>query len=265
MQKSENTAKKIIIIKRSKKSHGGHLGGSWKVAYADFVTALMALFLVLWLVSAASKLQKEQLAGYFKEYKLFNYRGVSDVPGTSAQAPPEHQSATVGDSEKPNDVPSEEPNEEKIAESIKMSIREKFNALKDQISVEVFDKGVRIDAKYSEIEPLFDTGSSIPTETCRRILSEIGEVIKDLHNKVAIEGHTDAVVYSGGNYTNWELSTDRASTARKILSQSGISDGRIIRVSGYASSMPLIKSDPNDPRNRRITILLYNENANPND
>ncbi len=248
MQKSE---KSVIIKKVKKGGHGGHHGGSWKVAYADFVTAMMAFFLLMWLISAASQEQKEHLAGYFKEFSLFDYKGVSDAPGMTEQAPPEHQSATIGDTA----------SDEEIVEMLNKHIEEKLEDLKDQITVESSDQGVRIEATHKENKALFDSGSTIPTAVGQKILSEIGLGIKDLKNKIAIEGHTDAVQYSGEQYTNWELSTDRASTARRVLTQSGVNPERIERVSGYASSKLLNKTDPKDPKNRRISIMLFNESA----
>jgi chemotaxis protein MotB len=276
----KNEKSMIIIKKVNKGGHGGHHGGSWKVAYADFVTAMMAFFLLMWLISAASQQQKEHLAGYFKEYTLFDWKGTSDVPGTSQIAPPEHQSATVGDSPTssmtgPGDAPlSKEPMEEiplsdmretltseQLVSVLTQRIEKKLEELKDQITIEVFDKGVRIEARHKEGQPLFPSGSSTPTAVGQKILSEIGLGIKDLKDKIAIEGHTDAVKYSGDKYTNWELSTDRASMARRVLQQNGVNVDRIQRVSGCASSKPLNQSDPYDPKNRRISILLYNENA----
>lgn len=274
MQKSDAPVKKIIIKKVNKGGHGGHHGGSWKVAYADFVTAMMALFLMLWLISAASKEQKEHLAGYFKEYTMFDYKGISDIPGTSMLSPPEHQSATVGDSEKPNDETeaslgkggesSEEkgPTDEQIAAMVNIHITQKLGELRNLITVEIVDQGVKIEANYNEKTPLFDSGSTALTAVGQKVLSEIGNGIKGLPNKIAIEGHTDAIVYSGNDYTNWELSTDRASTARKILGQTGIAPERIDRVTGFAASRPLIKSNPKDPKNRRISILLLNMTTN---
>lgn len=272
----------IIIKKVNKGGHGGHHGGSWKVAYADFVTAMMAFFLLMWLISAASQQQKEHLAGYFKEYTLFDWKGTSDVPGTSQIAPPEHQSATIGDTptssmtgESPPSKETEEsrpPSDmketltsEQLVNVLTQRIEKKLEELKDQITIEVFDKGVRIEARHKEGQPLFPSGSSSPTVVGQKILSEIGLGIKDLKDKIAIEGHTDAVKYSGDKYTNWELSTDRASMARRILQQNGVNVDRIQRVSGCASSKPLNVADPYDPKNRRISILLYNENTKINE
>jgi chemotaxis protein MotB len=274
----KNEKNMIIIKKVNKGGHGGHHGGSWKVAFADFVTAMMAFFLLMWLISAASQQQKEHLAGYFKEYTMFDWKGASDLPGTSTNAPPEHQSATVGDTPTSSMSTGEAPpikeieallpkgiketlTSEQLVDVLTQRIERKLEELKDQITIEVFDKGVRIEARNTEGNPLFDSGSSTPTAAGQKILSEIGFGIKDLNDKIAIEGHTDAVKYSSDQYTNWELSTDRASMARRILQQSGVSVDRILRVSGCASSKPLDKTDPYDPKNRRISILLYNENA----
>lgn len=279
MPKSDK--KQIIIKKVNKGGHGGHHGGSWKVAYADFVTAMMAFFLLMWLISAASQQQKEHLAGYFKEFTLFDWKGASDVPGASQIAPPEHQSATIGDksssmaSEQKSKLTEEEEEaaikemiekrealtKEQIVNVLTQRIEKKLAELKDQITIEAFEKGVRIEAKHKEGQPLFPSGSSHPTAAGQKIFTELGLGIKDLRDRIVIEGHTDAVKYSTEKYTNWELSTERASTARKILQQNGVSIDRIQRVSGCASAKPLPGTDPYDPQNRRISILLYNENA----
>lgn len=264
MRKNENDL--IIIKKVNKGGHGGHHGGSWKVAYADFVTAMMAFFLLMWLVSAATQSQKQQLAGYFKEYSLFDWKGVSDVPGESKSPPP----GSIGDSptstateKSPPGADEETMTNEQIAKVIAQRIEEKLEELKDQITIELFDQGVRIEARHKENQPLFASGSSAPTAAGQKILTEIALGLKDLPNQIAIEGHTDAVKFSGEKYTNWELSTDRASAARRIFQQNGVSADRIFRVSGYASSIPLNQAYPFDPKNRRISILVYNEHAKP--
>lgn len=256
MPKSDKGGKNIIIKKIHKGGHGHH-GGAWKVAYADFVTGMMAFFLLMWLISMASPDQKNHLAGYFKEFSLFDDSGMTDSPSTSTMIPPVHLAATVGDST----TESEIVDSEKIAEMINEAIEKKLQEIKDQIIVEVFDQGVRVDAINRENKPLFDSGSSTPTKLGHKVMKEIGMSIKGLSNKVAIEGHTDAVKYSGDKYTNWELSTDRASTARRVFHEIGISPDRIQRVSGFASSQPLKDVDAYDPKNRRISIILYNENA----
>lgn len=255
--KGDKAEKKIVIKKINKGGHGGHHGGAWKVAYADFVTGMMAFFLLMWLISMASPDQKNHLAGYFKEFSLFDDSGMSDNPSTSTRVPPDHLSATVGDS----DTDSELTSSEKIADMVNEAIEKKLQEIKDQIIVEVFDQGVRVDAINRDNQPLFDSGSSTPTPLGRKVMREIGLSIKDINNRIAIEGHTDAVKYSGDKYTNWELSTDRASMARRVFHDIGISPDRIQRVSGFASSQPLKNTDVYDPKNRRISIILYNENA----
>jgi len=256
-EKGDKAEKKVVIKKINKGGHGGHHGGAWKVAYADFVTGMMAFFLLMWLISMASPDQKNHLAGYFKEFSLFDDSGMSDTASTSTKIPPEHLSATLGDSAKDNELTSDE----QVAEMVNKAIEKKLQEIKDQIIVEVFDQGVRIEALNRDNKPLFDSGSSTPTRLGRKVMSELGLAVKDINNKIAIEGHTDAVKYSGDKYTNWELATDRASMARRILHDSGISPDRIERVSGFASSKPLKNTDAFDPKNRRISIILYNENA----
>ncbi|MFA6008829.1 MAG: flagellar motor protein MotB [Desulfobacteraceae bacterium] len=256
-EKGDKAEKKVVIKKINKGGHGGHHGGAWKVAYADFVTGMMAFFLLMWLISMSSPDQKNHLAGYFKEFSLFDESGMSDSASTSTKIPPEHMSATLGDSAKDNELTSDE----QVAEMVNKAIEKKLQEMKDQIIVEVFDQGVRIEALNRDNKPLFDSGSSTPTRLGRKVMSELGLAVKDINNKIAIEGHTDAVKYSGDKYTNWELATDRASMARRILHDSGISPDRIERVSGFASSKPLKNTDAYDPKNRRISIILYNENA----
>ncbi len=260
MQKSEKGdkgEKKVVIKKINKGGHGGHHGGAWKVAYADFVTGMMAFFLLMWLISMSSPDQKNHLAGYFKEFSLFSDSGMSDNPSTSTKIPPEHLSATVGDSTKDSGLPSDE----EVASMVNEAIEKKLQEIKDQIIVEIFDQGVRIEALNRDNKPLFDSGSSSPTALGRKVMTELGLAVKGIKNQIAIEGHTDAVKYSGDKYTNWELATDRASAARRILNDSGINPDRIERVSGFASSKPLKDTDAYDPKNRRISIILYNENA----
>jgi chemotaxis protein MotB len=251
----------VIIKKVVKGGHGGHHGGSWKVAYADFVTAMMAFFLLMWLVAAASQTQKQQIAGYFKEYSLFE--GLSDKPGASETPPP---AGTKGGPQESSPAGGLDPGQsetnmtnEKLVDILTERIESRLEDLKDQISIDIFDKGVRIEATHKEGQPLFDSGSSSPTPAGKKIFSEIGFGIKDLPNMIAIEGHTDAVKFSGDKYTNWELSTDRASTARRILQQSGVNADHIYRVAGYASSIPLNPTNPYDPKNRRISILIFNQ------
>ncbi|HEX7519893.1 MAG TPA: OmpA family protein, partial [Candidatus Deferrimicrobium sp.] len=134
--------------------------------------------------------------------------------------------------------------------------------VKDQVLVEVFEGGVRIQLVDKDGRLIFPLGSAEPTQAARKIFDVIAGSIKDVPNKIAIEGHTDALTYSSGRYTNWELSTERASAARKELEEHGLDPDRLTRVSGFAATEPLIKGNPNDPRNRRISIILQYPTGN---
>jgi chemotaxis protein MotB len=254
-----------IIIKRVKKvSRDGHHGGSWKVAYADFVTAMMAFFLLMWLITMVSPEKRARIADYFKHFSLFEQSGSSFLENTS-----EIMKETAGEAPK---VPQELGNfgsdlmsKEDLKEKLKKEIEEKLAALKDQIMVDIFEGGVRIQVVDKDGNSMFERGSANLSPNAKKILSVIAENIRDLNNKVAIEGHTDAISYSSSKYTNWELSTDRASSARKELENNGLSPDRLARVAGYAATEPLVKDNPNDPKNRRISIiLLYPSNKKEN-
>ena len=145
---------------------------------------------------------------------------------------------------------------QEFKESIKRAIEEKLGDIKDQILVDIFEGGVRIQLLDNEGNPMFDLGATNPTAIAMRILQVIGENIKTLPNPVAIEGHTDSLVYKGTSYSNWELSTERALMTRKILERFGLDSLRLTRVAGYADTMLLVKEDGKDPRNRRISIIL---------
>jgi chemotaxis protein MotB len=243
-----------IIIKKVRKQYGeGSHGGSWKVAYADFVTAMMAFFLLLWLITMVSPEKRAKVSTYFKHFSLFEKAGSSFMENTSQifsetgegykKIPKELQGSF---NTKPQD----------LKESIKKAIENKLSDIKNQVLVDIFEGGVRIQLVDNEGNPMFDLGATTPTSTAVRILQVIGDNIKTLPNPVAIEGHTDSLAYSGSAYSNWELSTERALTTRKFLEKYGLDPGRLARVAGYADTMPLVREDGRDPRNRRISIIL---------
>ena len=249
---------KIIIKKVKKGGHGGHHGGSWKVAYADFVTAMMAFFLLLWLLTMTSQEKRARIATYFKTFSLFEKGGTSmlmDKPGgTVGDSGGQFGKLETEEGKGASDVPSFSP--EKIQQGIKSEVASKLSDVQDQILVDVFAGGVRIQLVDKEGKSLFPLGGSELSPKAKKILAVIAENIKSLNNKIAIEGHTDALHYSTSGYTNWELSTERASAARKELEKDGLNPDRLVMVAGYASTQPLIKDNPNDPRNRRISIIL---------
>ncbi|MFA6149254.1 MAG: flagellar motor protein MotB [bacterium] len=253
------SAPKSVIIKRVKKrgEEGGH-GGSWKVAYADFVTAMMAFFLLMWLVTMVAPEKRISVATYFKHFTIFEKSGSSFM---------EKNAAIVSETGGEISVPKEfneggkkevnlEVSREQLQEKLRSTMEKQLADVKDQVIVEVFEGGVRIQLVDKEGREVFSLGSAEPTQIARKIFHVIAGSIKDVPNKIAIEGHTDALTYASSRYTNWELSTERASAARKELEANGLDTGRLARVSGFAATEPLIKGDPNDPRNRRISIIL---------
>ncbi len=253
---------KIIIKKIKKQSAAGHHGGSWKVAFADFVTALMAFFLVMWLVTMVSPEKRARIAAYYKHFSLFDQSGSSFMEDNS-----EIMKESGGESSK---VPQEfgESNsdimsKEDLREMLKREIEAKLADVKDQIIVDMFEGGVRIQMVDKEGNPLFALGSANLSSNAKKILNVIAENVKGIENKVSIEGHTDAISYSSNKYTNWELSTDRASAARRELENNGLNPDRLSRVAGYAATEPFVKDNPNDPKNRRISIILMYPSNKP--
>ncbi|BCB96095.1 hypothetical protein JZK55_10170 [Dissulfurispira thermophila] len=251
---------KSIIIKKVKKGHEGHHGGAWKVAYADFVTAMMAFFLLMWLLAMVSPEKRAALSEYFKHFSIFEKGGQSFMMEGQQQvlekSGGEMKTFDFGEGKaalSPED----------LKEKLKEAIEEKLKELKDQTVVDIFEGGVRIQLVDLEGKSMFQPGSAQLTPSAKEILKIVSENIKDLPNKIAVEGHTDASPLKAGRITNWELSTDRASSARRELELNGIDSARIARVVGYADTELLIKDNPYDPRNRRISIILLQSKVEP--
>jgi len=250
-----------IIIKKGKKGHAGAHGGAWKVAYADFMTAMMAFFLLMWLLSMVVPEKRAGVEQYFKEFSLFDKQNALDARQGGAMMPdqdkpPVPQRDQLTEPAEHGKTPAVQPEQlkSKLQEAMTLSLPD----VQDQISVDVTEAGVRIQIGYKEEDPLFAKGSPELTAKGRKAIQFIGAQIRNLPNKVEVEGHTDSVNYSGGRYTNWELSTERASSARVALEQGGLQEERLARVSGLASTQPLFPNNPADPRNRRISILVRN-------
>ncbi len=244
-----------IIIKKVKKVEGGHHGGSWKVAYADFVTAMMAFFLLLWLITMVSPEKRARVALYFKYFSLFEKGGVSFMEKTSAIFNEPGESPDKAFAPNYGNNPSLSP--EALREAIKNAIETLLEDVKDQILVSIVSEGVKIEIFDRDGSSMFQLGSAELTDRAKNILRVLAENIKEVTNPLYIEGHTDSYSYSSrSNYSNWELSADRANTARRYLESLGIAPQRIIKVIGYADKDPLIKKNPRDPRNRRISIVV---------
>ncbi len=255
---------KSIIIKKVKKVQGaGAHGGSWKVAFADFMTGMMAFFLLMWLVNMTTKPQKEKLAHYFQEYSIFAEGGAGGTTQmiSTEQAVPAAQititqtPAASGDAEGEGSPAGLEQLKNKLQQEIEQQLAD----LKDQVHIEVFEGGVKVDIMDKEGNPMFPLGSTTLTVSGQKILKVVCDNIKSTSSRIEIEGHTDAVSYANKEFGNWELSTARASAARVEVEKNGIPSSRLRRVSGYAATEPIIKENPFDPRNRRISLRLYPE------
>ncbi|MCK6550131.1 OmpA family protein [Myxococcota bacterium] len=251
-----------IIIKKKKASHGhGHHGGAWKVAYADFVTAMMAFFLVMWAMGLSDSTRRA-ISGYFREPGVFEYMQGKGAPIEAVGAP---QGGDSGESKANKAKPSRIKIRDslvklagkfdgKLAEMAKSN--PKLSKLKDSVSVEMTPEGLRIELTESEEIPFFAVGGSEPSAVTREVLATIGPELAALGNALEIEGHTDRRPYPGSHYTNWELSSDRAHAARKILRDNGVADDQFMAVSGYADRRPRKPEDPYDVANRRISIVV---------
>lgn len=251
--------KSIIIRKVVKKGHGGGHGGSWKVAYADFVTAMMAFFLLLWLITMVSPDKRAKVSHYFRYFSIFEKSGTSVLDMHKANLP------VVGISPIPETVSEDEitgiapqPTAQ-FQEKMTEEIQTRLSDFKDQIMVEEFDGGLRLELMETDGHPMFPSGGNELTPEAKKILQVIMENLQQNKTKIAIEGHTDAKGFASNRYSNWELSTERASAARKELEKNGLAPDRILRIAGLASTQPLIKDNPLDARNRRISIFLFNE------
>jgi chemotaxis protein MotB len=232
--------KRPIIIIKKKGGHGGHHGGAWKVAYADFVTAMMALFIVLWLLNSSKQVQ-EAVGGYFK-----------DPTGTSKKV----GSNMVGTGE--NFVLSRD-NMPKLKDQLQQALRQMsdFAKLQNHIEMTVTTEGLRIELSESASGTFFDSGSPKLNADGRELLNTLAQELGKLPNKLSIEGHTDSQPYSGkANYGNWELSTDRANAARRLMQANGIRPDQVTQVRGFADQRLRKPDAPLDPANRRISLIV---------
>jgi len=229
-----------IIILKKKGGHGGHHGGAWKVAYADFVTAMMALFIVLWLLNTNKKIQ-EAVGGYFKDPTATSKKVSSKVPGAG-------ESLVVTKDNMP-----------KLKDQLEMAIKQMpdFERLKNHIDMTVTADGLRIELSESASGTFFDTGSAKLKPDGTQILVSLARELGKLPNKLSIEGHTDSQPYAPtATYSNWELSSDRANTARRVLQANGIRADQVSQVRGFADQRLRKPDAPLDPSNRRISVIV---------
>lgn len=229
----------IIVIKK-KAGHGAHHGGAWKVAYADFVTAMMAFFMVMWLMNSNEKI-KESVAGYFK-----------DPDGKGRQSG--SASAGAGDALNVN-----KDNMSSLKEQLEEAMKKMpdFEQLKDQVSMTVTGEGLRIELLETERGMFFESGSARPSENGEELIVMLAKELGALPNHLLLEGHTDSKPFAGGgNYTNWELSADRANSARRLMEGSGLRVGQVAQVRGFGDRSLRVPGDPLAASNRRVSVIV---------
>jgi chemotaxis protein MotB len=277
---SEN---KTIVIKKIKKGGHGHHGGAWKLAYADFVTAMMAFFLLMWLLGTTEPSVRQGIADYFTDpwrpslaggantgdATSIIQGGGEDVTQSEGQVKltNEGKQQTVADA---SDTDTDE-EAERLDINHLMKLKERIdnlietnpllNQFKSQLKIDFTTEGLRIQIIDQEKKAMFNTASARMEPYAAQILDQLAPVINELPNRISVSGHTDSVPFpgSGQGYTNWELSADRANAARKQLVRGGLKDEKIIRVVGLASSVHLDREDPYNPMNRRISIIVLNK------
>ncbi|MDB6062669.1 MAG: chemotaxis protein MotB [Verrucomicrobiaceae bacterium] len=291
----KNTMQPIIIKKKKAGGHAPH-GGAWKVAFADFATAMMAFFMVMWLMAAASDPQKKAIAGYFNDAGggLVGPGGANtgviqfDHPQTSPEAmrpPPIMNSERGGENQQsagegvthPSPVQltddqmreqfekQETENLAKLKQELENELAKSTSALRelrDQIIIDYTGLGLRIQIVDKEQRPMFDIGSARMKNYSLDVLEALGPLLNSVENRISVTGHTDAVSYgSGASYSNWELSADRANAARRALVNGGYPEDKIVTVQGMGSAAPFKVEAPNDPINRRIAILVLKKSV----
>jgi chemotaxis protein MotB len=238
----ESKPQPIIVVKRERHDKGHH-GGAWKVAYADFVTALMSLFIVLWLMNANEKIRKA-VAGYFNDP-----RGTASLTGTTMTG--------TGDVVLPAANDSLRLLKERLEREIRA--RKELEKLSKQIEITITPEGLRIELLEDKNGTFFESGSARLSGNGQELLALLASELKTLPNNLLIEGHTDAAQYAhGAGYTNWELSADRANAARRLMQRKGVRSDQVTQVRGYADQLLRVKNNPYDPSNRRISILVKN-------
>ena len=279
--------KKPIVVKRIKKVMGGHHGGAWKIAYADFVTAMMAFFLLMWLLGSTAKGDLQGISEYFKTPLLIAMAGGSGSGDSSSILKGGGQDLTrsAGQVKRGATPPQNKYVDLKAAQmeilrrerlkeiekltqlkgSISKAIEgnETLRKFTNQILLDITTEGLRILIVDEQNRAMFKSGRAQLEPHTREILQEIGKMLNTVPNKVSLSGHTDAAPYLGGNkgYSNWELSADRANASRRELIAGGIADEKIVRVVGLSSAVLFDKSDPLNPTNRRISLIVMNKKA----
>lgn len=262
-----------IIIKRLNKCpHVAH-GGAWKIAFADFMTAAMAFFLMLWILGGVNDEEMKAMAEYFRDPSV-----IESAPSTLVESKEAGQTADAmidmgGFKDAPkgtegDDDGSEKADEIASLEAMKLALEQKIEEndalreLKEQLKIDITPNGLQVQILDDRKRPMFGSGVDIPKEYALKLLREVGSVLASTSNKISIAGHTDSSGYhASSEYTNWELSADRANAARRLLLEGGVDTSRIAQAVGMADTIPFDKENPYNPRNRRISIIVLNKEA----
>ena len=280
---SDDLSQKPIIIKRIKKVSGGHHGGAWKIAYADFVTAMMAFFLLMWLLGSTTQGDKEGIAEYFKtplKIALAGGAGSGDsssvIKGGGEDLSRRMGQVKRGDIEEIKraiNLEAAQAEKQRLEieqfKNLKKRIEQVIEAnpslvnFKKQLLLDITTDGLRIQIIDEKNRPMFSIGKAELQSYTKEILHEIGKMLNDVPNKISLSGHTDATPYPSGekSYSNWELSADRANASRRELIAGGMDANKVLRVVGLSSAVLFDKEDPFSPFNRRISIIVMNEKA----
>jgi chemotaxis protein MotB len=277
-----------IVVKKIKKVSAGHHGGAWKIAYADFVTAMMAFFLLMWLLGSASKATLEGISEYFKmplkvalqggpavaaSDSVIKSGGGKDLTKKQAQVKSvedtkvKEKLVDVTDAKKALEKAEAEKLEE-LKSKIEKAIEDSptLSKFKKQLLLDITSEGLRIQIVDEQNRAMFASGKAEMQPYAQQILQEIGKMLNGVTNKISLSGHTDAALYSNGDkgYSNWELSSDRANASRRELIAGGMDETKLLRVVGLASASLFNKENPLDPSNRRISIIVMNKQAEEN-
>ncbi|ROP62507.1 chemotaxis protein MotB [Enterobacter sp. BIGb0383] len=267
----KNQSHPIVVVKRRKhKGHGGGSHGSWKIAYADFMTAMMAFFLVMWLISISSPKELIQIAEYFRTPLATAITGGQRIANSDSPIPGGGDDVTQQQGEVQKQ-PNIDELKRRMEQSRLMKIRgeldqlieadPKLRALRQHLKIDLVQEGLRIQIIDSQNRPMFKTGRAEVEPYMRDILRAIAPVLNEIPNRISLSGHTDDFQYAGGEkgYSNWELSAERANSSRRELVTGGLDDGKVLRVVGMASTMSLSDRGGDEAVNRRISILVLNK------
>ncbi|CAI1677712.1 flagellar motor protein MotB [Serratia quinivorans] len=258
----------VVLVRKRKSHQAGHHGGSWKIAYADFMTAMMAFFLVMWLLAIASPQELTQIAEYFRTPLKVALTSGDKSSSESSPIPGGGDDPTQQDGLVKRQIDTLEKRDEelrlnKLREKLDELIESdpRLKALRPHLLINMMDEGLRIQIIDSQNRPMFKTGSAQVESYMRDILRAIAPILNDLPNKISLSGHTDDIPYATGErgYSNWELSADRANASRRELIAGGLSEGKVLRVVGMAATMSLKQHGADDAINRRITVLVLNK------